>query len=63
MRIIYTTNMKTVVAALIEKGGKYLIAKRKAGSAPGGLREFPGGKVEAGESDTEALERRDTRRI
>ncbi len=42
MRIIYTTNMKTVVAALIEKGGKYLIAQRKAGSAPGGLWEFPG---------------------
>ena len=49
--------MKTVVAALIEKDGKYLIAQRKAGSALGGLWEFPGGKVEAGESDTEALER------
>ena len=49
--------MKTVVAALIEKDGKYLIAKRKAGSTLGGLWEFPGGKVEAGESDTEALER------
>ena len=57
MRIIYNTNMKTVVAALIEKDGKYLIAQRKAGSALGGLWEFPGGKVEAGESDTEALER------
>lgn len=49
--------MKTVVAALIEKDGKYLIAKRKAGAALGGLWEFPGGKVEVGESETEALER------
>lgn len=57
MRIIYTTNMKTVVAALIEKDGKYLIAKRKAGSTLGGLWEFPGGKVEVGENDEVALER------
>jgi mutator protein MutT len=49
--------MKTVVAALIEKDDKYLIAQRKAGSALGGLWEFPGGKVEAGESDAAALER------
>lgn len=49
--------MKTVVAALIEKDGKYLIAQRKAGSTLGGLWEFPGGKVEGGETEVEALER------
>ena len=45
MRIIYNTNMKTVVAALIEKDGKYLIAKRKAGSTLGGLWDFPVAKL------------------
>lgn len=49
--------MKTVVAALIEKDSKYLIAKRKTGAVLGGLWEFPGGKVEQGESDVAALER------
>lgn len=49
--------MRTVVAALIEKDGKFLVAKRKKESELGGFWEFPGGKVEAGESDAEALER------
>lgn len=49
--------MKTVVAALIEKDGKYLVAKRKVSDAHGGKWEFPGGKVESGETDAEALER------
>ena len=57
MRIIYTTNMKTVVVALIKKDNQYLIAKRKDDTALGGYWEFPGGKVEAGESDEAALER------
>ena len=39
---------KIVVAALIERNGKYLIAKRKDDTALGGYWEFPGGKVEAG---------------
>ena len=34
-----------------------LIAQRKSGGALGGKWEFPGGKVEAGESDREALVR------
>lgn len=49
--------MKTVVAALIEKDGQYLIAKRNESSDLGGLWEFPGGKVEPGENEAEALER------
>lgn len=49
--------MKTVVAALIEKEGKYLLAKRKANGPLGDLWEFPGGKVESGESEAAALTR------
>lgn len=49
--------MKTVVAALIEKDGKYFLGKRKIGGSLGGYWEFPGGKVEAGETDAEALAR------
>jgi mutator protein MutT len=49
--------MKTVVAALINRDSKFLLAKRSpAGSLPGKW-EFPGGKVEPGESDSVALER------
>ena len=48
---------KVVVAALIKKDNKFLIAKRKDDTALGGYWEFPGGKVEAGESDEAALER------
>lgn len=49
--------MKTVVAALIKKDNKLLIAKRKDDTVLGGYWEFPGGKVESGESDETALER------
>ena len=48
----------TVVAALIEKDGKYLIAKRNHGNAETNNKwEFPGGKVEKGESEEIAIER------
>jgi mutator protein MutT len=46
-----------VAAAVIEENGRVLIARRKSGDRFGGLWEFPGGKVEAGESPVEALER------
>ena len=50
--------MITVVAALINKDGKYLIAKRSTGSDDVlGKWEFPGGKVEPGESEEQAIER------
>ncbi|MBU9845639.1 pyrimidine (deoxy)nucleoside triphosphate diphosphatase [Rahnella ecdela] len=51
--------MKTidVVAALIEREGKLLLARRDASSDQAGLWEFPGGKVEAGESQPAALAR------
>ena len=49
--------MKTVVAALIKKDDKYFIAKRRANGLQGDKWEFPGGKVEPGETDEEALGR------
>ncbi|MBI3616269.1 MAG: 8-oxo-dGTP diphosphatase MutT [Candidatus Omnitrophica bacterium] len=39
-----------VAVAVIEQNGKYLIAQRKAGDSFGGCWEFPGGKVNPGES-------------
>jgi len=49
--------MIDVVAALIEYEGKLLLARRDASSDQAGLWEFPGGKVEAGESQPSALVR------
>ncbi|WP_390889633.1 pyrimidine (deoxy)nucleoside triphosphate diphosphatase [Rahnella variigena] len=49
--------MIDVVAALIECEGKLLLARRDASSDQAGLWEFPGGKVEAGESQPSALVR------
>jgi 8-oxo-dGTP diphosphatase len=46
-----------VVAALIEKDGRYLIAQRTARAIFPLYWEFPGGKVEQGETDEEALRR------
>jgi 8-oxo-dGTP diphosphatase len=46
-----------VVAAVIEKDGKYLITQRRTTAVLPGLWEFPGGKVEVGESDEAALKR------
>ncbi|WP_199636056.1 pyrimidine (deoxy)nucleoside triphosphate diphosphatase [Serratia sp. PAMC26656] len=46
-----------VVAAIIEKNGKILLAQRDANSDQAGLWEFPGGKVEEGESQPQALAR------
>jgi len=46
-----------VTAAVIEKDGKVLIARRKPGMTAGRLWEFPGGKLAAGESPERGLER------
>lgn len=49
--------MQTVVAAIFRDGDKILIAERSA-SGPHPLKwEFPGGKVEAGETERGALRR------
>lgn len=44
-----------VVAAIIERDGKILLAQRPASADQPGLWEFPGGKVEPGESQPQAL--------
>ncbi len=44
-------------AAMIDKQGRVLIAQRPAHKSLGGLWEFPGGKVEPGESPEAALVR------
>lgn len=46
-----------MVAAVIERGDRILIAQRKAGSRHALKWEFPGGKVEAGEEPRAALAR------
>jgi len=46
-----------LVAALIERDGRYLITQRSLSAVLAGLWEFPGCKVEAGETDETALRR------
>ena len=48
---------KEIVVAVIAKDGRYLIGKRPADGMLAGLWEFPGGKLEAGESHQDALRR------
>jgi mutator protein MutT len=49
--------VQTVVAAVIQRGDRFLICRRPEGKNHGGLWEFPGGKVDAGESLEFALKR------
>lgn len=46
-----------VVAAVIERDGRYLITQRNAGAVLPLLWEFPGGRVEPDETEAEALAR------
>lgn len=46
-----------VVVGVIIRNDEILIAKRSAKQHQGGLWEFPGGKVESGEGEVEALAR------
>lgn len=52
-----------VVAAVIEQNGRYLVTQRRPTAVLPLLWEFPGGKVEAGESDLEALAREVRHRV
>jgi 8-oxo-dGTP diphosphatase len=50
--------MKTILVsavALIDRDGRVLLAQRPEGKSMAGLWEFPGGKVEAGETPEHAL--------
>ncbi|MGH9684700.1 MAG: (deoxy)nucleoside triphosphate pyrophosphohydrolase [Candidatus Acidiferrales bacterium] len=49
--------MVTVVAALIEHDGKLLVCQRRRGDRFELLWEFPGGKLEPGETPEQALQR------
>lgn len=46
-----------VVCAIIERGGRFLIARRGEGRHLARKWEFPGGKVEPGEDEVDALRR------
>lgn len=52
MKVVYVA-----AAALINAGGEVLLAQRPAGKSMAGLWEFPGGKIEAGETPEQALVR------
>ena len=51
------TKFIPVVGAVVWNSGRILAAQRKEGTKLGGLWEFPGGKIEAGESAKAALVR------
>jgi 8-oxo-dGTP diphosphatase len=46
-----------VVAAVLERDGKYLITQRRGTAVLPLMWEFPGGRVEPGETDQQALKR------
>ncbi len=46
-----------VVAAFLEKGNGFLLCRRPMHKARGGQWEFPGGKIEPGETPTDAIAR------
>ncbi len=48
---------RRVTAALIQRGGKVLLARRRPGRHMGRRWEFPGGKIDPGESPEQALSR------
>lgn len=52
-----------VVAAIIERGGRYLVTQRRPTAVLPLLWEFPGGRVEDGEGDRDALRREVLHRI
>lgn len=52
-----STRTIRVVAAVLERDGKYLITQRRATAVLPLMWEFPGGRVEPGETDQLALKR------
>ena len=49
--------MIAVVAAVIEQEGRFLLTRRQPGVHLAGMWEFPGGKIDEGESHEHALRR------
>ena len=54
---IFPTPLIVVAAALLREDGKILLQKRPEGRSMAGLWEFPGGKIEAGETLTDCIAR------
>ncbi|NOT26105.1 MAG: 8-oxo-dGTP diphosphatase MutT [Acidobacteria bacterium] len=52
-----TARVIAVVAAIIEDTDRFLLTRRQAGVHLAGLWEFPGGKIDPGETPTGALQR------
>lgn len=50
-------SLVAVVAAVVEVDGAFLVTRRPEGAHLEGLWEFPGGKIDPGESHAEALRR------
>ena len=53
----FPTSLIVVAVAIQRADGKFLLQRRPLGKEHGGLWEFPGGKIEAGESAKSALVR------
>ena len=51
------TTIRVVAGALFDSQGRVLIAQRPAGKHMAGRWEFPGGKIDTGESELDALRR------
>lgn len=49
--------MRAVTAAVVERGGRFMICRRGPGRRLEGVWEFPGGKLEAGETPEQGLKR------
>jgi len=52
-----TSNYTQIVLGIVLRDGRVLVARRPTGVHLGGLWEFPGGRLEAGESPRQALAR------
>ena len=52
-----------IVAAVIARNDRYLITQRRPSAVLPGLWEFPGGRVEEGETDLQALKREVRERV
>lgn len=51
------SDITPVLAAVVQRGGRYLICQRPIHKRHGGLWEFPGGKLEPGETLLDAARR------
>ena len=52
-----TTGIQRVTAAVMEENGRIFIARRRSGKHLAGKWEFPGGKIEPGETPEQSLSR------